>query len=182
MSSNDDTPPLAITGARSVRRDGREAVDVGPFEHAVAGDVGDHERARRREPTQRLVERHAGALGPAVHRDLAVAVIETDCHVDHLAPQRRPAPDAGPPPSPSRPEPHRRRPTAERRPPCEPHRRSAPALARPPRRRWRRRPGDSRGEPDRAASRSTTWIHVAPASANERATATGSLPYTLALP
>ena len=36
--------------------------------------------------------------------------------------------------------------------------------------------GRFRGEPDFAASRSTMWIHDAPASANERATAIGSLP------
>ena len=56
----------------------------GPSSMPSRADVGDHERARRRVPTQGFVERHTGALGPAVHGNLAVAVIETDSHGDHL--------------------------------------------------------------------------------------------------
>ena len=78
-------PWRAATAARPV--------DVGAVEHPVAGDVGDDERAAPTGTSRGLVERHAGALGPAVDGDLAVAVIETDGDATDLRGGRRPARD-----------------------------------------------------------------------------------------
>ena len=59
---------------------GGEPVDVGAAEQPVALDVGDHERRRRREAAERVGELHAARLGPAVHGDVAAAVVEPDGH------------------------------------------------------------------------------------------------------
>jgi hypothetical protein len=71
MSSSDATPPLAITGT-SVRGDRRrETVDVGPVQHPVAADVGDHERAAAGKHRARRRAAHRSprsSRGPRAHR------------------------------------------------------------------------------------------------------------------
>ena len=65
-------------GARST--DAARPTRSGPLEHAVAGDVGDDERRGRREQLVDVVEVPPAALGPAVHGQFAVTVVEPDRH------------------------------------------------------------------------------------------------------
>ena len=138
-SSSVPTPPLAITGTSRRGDRGGEAVDVRPAEQAVAVDVGDHERRRRREAGQGVGELHAARLGPPVHGDVPAAVVEPDRHRQHpgdVVDERR---LGGRRPTPSRRGSRRRRRAPWRRRPSAPRRRSARRRARRPPRRWRRR-------------------------------------------
>ena len=144
---------------------GRQPVDVGPAEQAVAVDVGDHERRRRREPAERVGELHAARLGPAVHGDVAAAVVEPDGDRHDRRRRRRRAPGRAPRPTPSRRGRRRRRRAPRRRrrertpPPVCTAARPATAAA------IAATTGRFVASPVRAASRSTTWIHVAPCGA-----------------
>ena len=145
---------------------------VGTLERAVAPDLGDDERrdARRRRSAAPVSTRSApDPFGPAPDRDLGAARVEPDrdpTRVQHaqLLDQRRALDRRGADDDAAR----RRRRAARPRPrPC--------ARRRPTARRHGTRGADRldhrRGwwrSPVRAASRSTTWIHCAPASSNSR--------------
>ena len=62
------TPPLAITGDAHGAEHVAELVEVGALEHAVAADLGDHERADARpvEAAGEVDEVEPRRLGPAV--------------------------------------------------------------------------------------------------------------------
>ena len=173
-SSSEATPPLAITGVGRGGDGGGETVDVRTAEQPVAGDVGDDERRRGREAAERVGQRDVARGRPPVHGEHAVAVVESDGDRDHGRRRRRRGRDGRPRPSPSRRGPRRRRASAaasssERTPP------PAWTLARPATAAaTAATTGRFTGSPVRAASRSTTWIHVAPPSQNASATSTAS--------
>ena len=167
--SSDATPPEAMTGQGATAATAASPSTVGPDQRTVAADVRHDERLGRREVTEHVGQPAPAALGPAVHGQLATAMIEPDRDRHDLGDgadelRRLPAPR-----SPSRPSPR-------------PRRASAPAsstLRTPPPACTRARPataaviasttGRLTGSPLRAASRSTTWIQDAPAAAKPSA-------------
>ena len=178
-SSSVATPPLAMTGIGGAGGRGREAVDVRPAEHAVASDVGDHERGGGREPPERLVEPHTAARRPAVDGHLTVTMVETDRDREHgcgAFDERRVRRS---PPTPSRPARLRvGRAPRRHRPPALPHR-SAPARLR---RRPRRSPRRTSGSSDPPTGRRRGRRRGSTARRRRRttaATAAGSSPYTV---
>ena len=79
MSVRDDIPPLATTGGLRARAHLAQQVDVGPGQHAVGGDVGDHVAgaAGRVQPVEGLVQVTA-LPGPAAGGEPAAADVEAD--------------------------------------------------------------------------------------------------------
>jgi hypothetical protein len=174
-SSSATSASVADTAARD-HRDAEgggaaaEPFDVGTDEHAVAGDVGDDERRDAAVGNQPSASNrsHAAALRPAVHGELAVAVVEPDgdgddgCDASATSAGSRTAAE----------------PITTRLTPASAstvgvgdgaHAAAGLHPARPSTAaRWPRPRRTVGGEPLRAASRSTTWIHGAPARRTTR--------------
>ncbi|KAG1239938.1 hypothetical protein G6F68_018150 [Rhizopus microsporus] len=62
--------------ARQQRREVRVQPDVRPGQHAGAGDIGAQQAAQAgaRVAQGQVIQRHPGVLGPAVHRQLPLAL------------------------------------------------------------------------------------------------------------
>ena len=180
MSSMSRTPPEAMIGAPASASKAARPSTSGPASRPsramsvtisaaapAATTSGDH-----------VHQVPARTLGPAAHLDLAGPVIEADRYLAgptgrHLGYQRGSLDGGG---ADAPPGPRRCRATRRRRPRRGPRRRFGSALRRGRPRRCAATTGRLAGSPVRAASRSTTWIHLAPAAAKVRATATGSSP------
>ena len=74
MSCTEETPPDAMTGSAVARQHFGQAVDVGPREHPVAVDGGEHDRGESGvgELGEHLDDRPTAGLLPAAHRELGV--------------------------------------------------------------------------------------------------------------
>ena len=155
-----------MTGTWVAASTAPQSVDVGTFEGAVPADLGDDERRHARVLELRASDRAPSRPEPCSHprttispsrssRPTAIGrVLRQPVHQAPAARAPRCRARRGPPPPRTAPRPQPRR--ARRHP-------SAPAR-RPPRR-WRAITARFTGSPVRAASRSTTWIHGAPAAA-----------------
>jgi hypothetical protein len=171
------TPPLAITGTVRGRCGRGEPLDVGP------GSMPS--RAMSVMTNAAAVGNHCSAsnsctplsLRPAVHGELAVAMVEPDGDRDHS--------DASATSAGSR---TAALPITTRATPASASTSASATVRTPPPVCTRARPCDGVGDgghdvavlgraAQRAASRSTTWIHVRPARRTTCATATGSSPY-----